>query len=234
MRWAVVLVVVTACGRIGFDNATQSSDPDARPPTIHSGRPQITILGVKGTLPNTMHDAWITSVAQNRSAITGNTTIDDAALANTEVILLLDPQKTYSAAESEAIANVVKRGGGLLATTGYGPATDLDLFNAALLAFGTQSLDLANNQTPVTDFASHPITAGVTSLPFMGGNKIVTTVPSATTIARFNGVDVATAFDFESGRVAVWGDDWVASDLAWDANTLRYWDNALAWVWPTQ
>jgi hypothetical protein len=233
MRRVLLLVVLTACGRLSFDSTT-GLDTDGRPPTIHSGRPQITILGVKGALPNVMHDAWITSVAQNRSAITGNTTIDDAALANTDVIILLDPQKTYSTAESQAIASVVKRGGGLLATTGYGPATDIDLFNAAMFAFGTQSLDLANSTTPVSDFASHPITAGVTSLPFMGGNKIVTTMPSAATIARFNGMDVATAFDFEGGRVAVWGDDWVASDLAWDANNLRYWDNALAWVWPTQ
>ena len=237
MRRVLLLVVLTACGRVNFDEARgDGGGAGDDGGTLHSGRPNITILGVNGGLAHTMFDSWITATAQNRMSITGTTTIDDATLATADLVILLDPQKTYSAAESAAIANVVARGGGLLAVTGFGPAFDRDLFNGALNAFGAQALDTPNSNTPVTALTGHPIAAGITSLPYMGGFALASTVSDMKTVVARNstGAVTALAFDLQAGRVALWGDDWITYDMTWDADTLRFWDNAFAWVWPTQ
>ena len=243
MRRALLLVMVTACGRLGFDASRSASDAqrgDAQqgdgsfdaPKTVHMGRPNVTILGTYGPMAATMFDAWITTNAQNRSSITGSTTINDAALANTDLIILVDPQKTYSFAESASIAKVVGRGGALLGLSGFS-AGDITLFNSAVFAFDVQAIGSTSTDGPVTTFASHPITAGITSLPFTGGDEITLNAPGVP-LAKINGLDIAMAFDYQLGRVMIWGDEWVTYDMTWNANVQTFWDNALAWVWPTQ
>jgi hypothetical protein len=232
---ALLLVMLAGCGRVAFDpleTPLDAASPDTSIGTVHTGRPNIMVLGVQGAFPATMFDAWITSRAQNRASITGNTIVDDAALANTDVIILLSPQKSsYTMAESTAIAAVVARGGALLALTGYQNGLDLTGFNSALVAIGVQGLAMPTFSGDVTDLPPHPITAGVDQLPYTGGYEIAA---PATPIGRVNGLVIGTAFDHQAGRVVVWGDEYVTFDTDWDAMVATFWDNALAWAWPTQ
>jgi hypothetical protein len=113
MRRLVVVALLAGCGRLAFDSqSAPSSDAGTDAPIVHTRRPNVIVLGVRGANPSTMWDALVSANAQNRSSITGSTTIDDGALATADVVILLDPQKQYSAAESAAIANVVARGAG--------------------------------------------------------------------------------------------------------------------------
>jgi hypothetical protein len=239
MRRLALAVLLVGCGRLSFDPLGASGDGssndgvavDVVAPIVHDHAPNVFILGVRGASATTMWDAVVTAKARNTASITGAATIDDVALANAEVLIVLALQKTYSPAESAAIQRFVARGGGLIVTSGYD--SDTALFDATLTAFGVQGVGMSTLDSPVTDLGSHPITAGVSSMPFVGGHEMTTT-RTVSPIGRFSGLLVACAFDEQLGRVILWDDEQLTFDANWTANTQTFWDNAFAWVWPTQ
>jgi hypothetical protein len=243
MRHVALAVVLAGCGRFSFDPLSDPSGSDAgdaRPsdaprmdaaPIIHDHPPNVVVLGTLGASVSTMWDALVTARAQNRASITGSTTINDVALAQAEVVIVMAPQKVYSAAESAAIQRVVARGGGLIVTSGYD--TDTSLFDATLVAFNVQGVGMADLNGPVTTLGSHPITAGVSQLPFIGGHAMTTTRTVAP-LGTISGQLVGCGFDEQLGRVVLWGDEQMTFDANWNTNTQTFWDNAFTWVWPQQ
>jgi hypothetical protein len=237
MRCLVVAVLLVGCGRVSFDPMNGSSTTDATfdgPRTVHTGLPYFTtVLGVQGAMPTTMFNAWITSHTNNRGDIAGNTTITDANLAQTELIVLIAPQRLYTAPEAQAIAKVVERGGALLVVSGYEDGTDRDNANAALSAMNVSVDRPITLDGPVTNLAQHPITANVVSLPFSGGYR-VTAGAQASPLGEVNGIVVGYAYEHQLGRAMVWGDEFVTFDSQWSPDVTTFWDNAFDWVWPTQ
>jgi hypothetical protein len=118
--------------------------------------------------------------------------------------------------------------------TGFQNGSDQARFNAAMTTFGVQANAMTTFSGQVMDLPAHPITTGVATLPFSGGYQIASTTTPAPPLGRANGTVVGCAFAYQAGRVMVWGDDFVTFDLDWDASVATFWDNAFAWVWPTQ
>jgi len=94
----------------------------------------------------------------------------------------------------------------------------------------------------VTMFEPHPLTEGLSELPFRGGfalqlvgepadTALIASVPS-----RIGPDELPEAVGYAQqrgrGRVFVWGDEWVAYDETWSASPMarQFWLNAIDWL----
>jgi hypothetical protein len=150
----------------------------------------------------------------------------------------------YTAAESAALADWVKAGGGLVTTIGYvadSPAIEIPNANALL-----RSLDMAYNVDPpgwtlagdldITDWSPHPLTQGVTAAHVQNGIRPVQS-SGVTTIGWAAGKrPVLAVKEAGAGRVAMWADEWITYDSDWESSTSwqieRLWLNLFKWLSP--
>jgi hypothetical protein len=96
---------------------------------------------------------------------------------------------------------------------------------------------------PVTSFATHPITAGLTSVTFNGGYGISDLGGSASTrtavafLADGSGGTVTAGYAIVSGagHAFVWGDEWIEFDSEWSTlpEIKQFWVQIFGWVAPT-
>jgi hypothetical protein len=99
------------------------------------------------------------------------------------------------------------------------------------MGYSTTRLDLNNH---VERWDPHPITQGVTKIFTSNG---VEPEGSGTTIAWGEGDRAALQIrEAASGRVAVWGDEWITYDSEWqditDQQVELLWLNLLKWLSP--
>jgi hypothetical protein len=95
---------------------------------------------------------------------------------------------------------------------------------------------------PVTQFATHPITAGLTSVTFNGGYPITdlggaasTRTPIAFLPSGSGTVDVGYAIQMGAGRAFVWGDEWIEFDSEWSMlpEIKQLWVQVFSWISPS-
>lgn len=148
--------------------------------------------------------------------------------------------RAYSAAEVEALHQWVRGGGGLATLTGYADSSEITNVNALLAPFGVSygagSILFGGGgaTAPVTHWATHPLTDGVTRVgadngyPVLGAGTVIAYEPNP------GSSDVARAVEEELGHVYVWGDEWVTYNSEWtghpDYQVSRFWLNALKWL----
>jgi hypothetical protein len=117
--------------------------------------------------------------------------------------------------------------------TGSGP--DLTRPNTLLAPFGIQYLP-GLYSGPVTTFAVHPTTTGLTSVTFEGGYTVglvdggVGGTDAVT--ASLPAGPVGIAQERGDGRLYVWGDEWVEYDSEWQSNPeiREFWIDVLGWL----
>jgi hypothetical protein len=96
---------------------------------------------------------------------------------------------------------------------------------------------------PVTDFATFPITMGLTSVTFAGGYAIADLGGSASTrtpiaflpdAADGGNVAVSYAVTMGDGHAFVWGDEWIEFDSQWSTlpQIKQLWVQVFAWISP--
>jgi hypothetical protein len=89
---------------------------------------------------------------------------------------------------------------------------------------------------PVTDFSPHPTTMGLTSVTFLGGFEVASTMAGRSeVVARLpNMVPAAQAQERGLGKVFVWGDEWIEYDSEWAAlpEIAQLWTNIFEWLTP--
>jgi hypothetical protein len=144
----------------------------------------------------------------------------------------------FSDDETTAFDAWVRGGGGLMTTIGYtqDEAKEVVNVNKLLLplglAYSTSKLDLGGD---VQNWMPHPITDGISNIHI--NNGVEPDSADATTIARGTGDKIALqVLEVDSGRIAVWGDEWVTYDSEW-ADTKGqqvelFWLNLLKWLSP--
>jgi hypothetical protein len=207
----------------------------------------IGILGNPGQNASSDFQQWLVNAGtsvQRIQTMAPTPVITAATLQPFDVVILDWLTRDYSAAEAAVFASFVISGGGVVAMSGYDNVTADDWHANSLLAplavaySGPLLLD-----GPVTDFAMHPITAGLTSVTFDGGYAISDlggTSGTRTPIAFLanpqaaGNVTVSYAIQMGSGHAFVWGDEWISFDSEWSTmpEIEQLWVQVFAWISP--
>lgn len=172
--------------------------------------------------------------------------IDADFLSAYQVVLVEYLPRDLTPDEVAALETFVRtRGRGLMTVIGFNfdnndPGPERDRASAVLapfeLAYNGEYLIPADET--LTFVPGHPTTAGVTSIPYRGGIEVIETANPA------NGTIVGTvegglrtgaiAKEIGSGRVLVFGDEWLTFDSEWNTvpDVQPFWTNILSWLAP--
>jgi hypothetical protein len=203
----------------------------------------IGILGNPGSNATSNFQSWLEArgTAVQRFQTTDGVPLTADALQPFDVIIVDLPPRSYTSDEAAIFAAWVSAGGGVASMSGYHNDTSQDWRPNSLLA----PLGLAYSGQllwgPVTQFAVHPITAGITSVTFDGGYGIsdLGTVGSTRTPIAFvsgspDSVAVSYAVQMGQGRAFLWGDEWIEFDSEWSSmpQIPELWLQVFQWISP--
>jgi hypothetical protein len=151
-----------------------AGNPDAAgaPDALSCQHLHIGILGNPGALTAADFAGWLVSAGTSVTTIltTSSVPLTAAAIAPFDVIVLDHLTRTYTASEMAIFSAWVANGGGVASMTGFTGSADDFYGNTLLAPLGVQYVTPPPLLSgPVTDFAVHPIVAGLTSITFEGG-----------------------------------------------------------------
>ncbi len=203
----------------------------------------IGILGNPGADASANFQQWLvmagTSV-QRIQTMTG-VPLTAADLQPFDVIILDWLTRDYTTMEAGFVSAFVSAGGGLVSMSGYDNNTTNDWHANSLLAPLQVAYSGPLLNGPVTMFATHPITAGLTSVTFNGGyaisdlgGKASTRTPIAFLSEGGNNVTVGYAIQMGKGHAFVWGDEWIEFDSQWSTipQIKQLWVQIFQWISP--
>lgn len=226
-------------GYVPPDASSGDPDPDAASACAHLN---IGILGKPGQNPSSNFQAWLQ--ARGTSVQRVLTTTTDALTAATlqpfDVVLLDWLTRDYTADEAAIFAAWVSAGGGFASLTGYSDNPSQDWHANSLLAPLGLAYAGPSLWGPVTQYASHPITAGITSVTFTGGYGISDLGGTASTrtpiafLPNSNNAVVGEVVQMGAGRGFLWGDEWIEFDSEWSSmpQIPQLWVQIFSWISP--
>ena len=202
---------------------------------------KIALVGNQGANPSAEFQLWLE--AQGTQVDRINTVLNeplDKAILNKYDILVLDYLiRSYTAEEQAAVQTWVDAGGGMMSMTGFTNQQFVadrpnSLFKPMGLSYNTSKGFFSG---PVTQFAPHEITMGLTSISFFGGlyvdivddginiNKTIMTLPQG---------PVGVVQDRGNGRLFMFGDEWVEFDSEWKniPQIKQFWVQTLSFLGP--
>ena len=223
---------------LAMDASTGMIDqvPDAAMPNCK--RLNIGILGKLGNTTSSNFQTWLTNAGTSAKNIETTPTdlLTASVLAEFDVIVLDELQHDYSSSEVTAFQAWVNAGGGFVSMSGFSGASDDFRANALLAPMGlAYSGSIVNG--PVTTFVPSAVTAGLTSVSFVGGYVISDLGGTATTrtpIASLPAGNVGYLVKAGQGGGFVWGDEWIEYDSEWQSipDIKQLWVNVFAWIGP--
>jgi hypothetical protein len=266
MRVAFFCVLIAACGgptTFGSDggadasnDATVDASGDAAASDASDSGPtfgdakvpdaatcttlNIGILGNPGSDTSANFQSWLIAAGTSVTRIETQSTdppITSGTIAGFDVVILDWLARDYTTSEAAAIQARIAGGGGLISMSGYNGTTSTDFRANTLLAPLSVAYSGSLLNGPVTNFATHPITQGLTSVTFNGGYAVSDLGGGSSTrtpIAFIGSTAVGYAIQLGSGRAFVWGDEWIEFDSEWTTlpQIKQLWVNIFAWVAP--
>lgn len=143
----------------------------------------------------------------------------------------------FSDAEASVFDAWVRSGGGAMTTIGYTGDEAHEVLNVNKLLSGLgvgysgTNLDLGGM---VQTWETHPVSDGITQINTQNGVEVDGS--GGKTIARSGTKLALQVAELDSGRVAVWGDEWITYDSEWadtdDQQVEHFWLNLLKWLSP--
>ncbi|HVY36941.1 MAG TPA: hypothetical protein VHM31_03375 [Polyangia bacterium] len=203
----------------------------------------IGILGNPGSNPSSNFQAWLEArgTSARRFQTDDGTPLTADALQPFDVIVIDLPPRDYTADEAAILAAWVSAGGGIASMSGYHDDTSQDWRANSLLAPLGVAYSGQRVWGPVTQFAAHPITTGLTSVTFTGGYGVSdlgtpgsTRTPIGFLPANPGSLAVAYAVTMGQGRAFVWGDEWIEFDSEWSSmpQIPQLWLQVFNWIAP--
>jgi hypothetical protein len=203
---------------------------------------RIATLGNPGTVgvPN-VFDAWLAARSIKGTTQLKDQTLTADLLKEFQVVVSqnVSVNHGYSAAEVSAMAAWVKAGGGLMTLIGYADPSEIQNVNKLLAPFGMsygpeQILQKSGaNTVPVTSWVTHPVTNGVSAIGVDNGYPVN---GAGLVLASEQGWNVLRAQEVASGKVLMWGDEWLTFDSEWKGHpeyqVELFWLNAIKWLTP--
>jgi hypothetical protein len=201
----------------------------------------IGIFGNPGAYSSSDFEQWLmmSGASVQRIQTTPGEPVTAATLQPFDVVVLDWLTRDYTTSEGATLAAWVAAGGGVASMSGYDAVTTDDWHANSLLA----PLEIAYSgpllSGPITDLATHPITAGLTSVVFEGGYAISdlgghasTRTPIAFLPAAGGEVNVGYAIQMGTGRAFVWGDEWIEFTAKGSMFPPQLWVQMFAWISP--
>ncbi len=205
----------------------------------------IALVGNQGYEPSSEFQAYLedqgTTVERINSEVMNdiNAPLTPAVLDKYDIIILDWLQRSYTPQEADAVRTWVEAGAGLMTMTGHvNNQVTIDRSNSFITPLGLKyNGSKGFFDGPVTQFAPHPITQGLTSLTFLGGLYIDVTpdmIGTNTTIMTLQQGPVGVVQERVKGRVFVFGDEWVEFDSQWQnmPEIKQFWVQTLAYLGP--
>lgn len=227
----------TACNGVDDDCNGKIDDVDVGKDGICDCL-RIGIVGNPGSNPSANFQGWLTARGTSvQRTHTAATELFDAALVDQFDVLIFDQlPRDYTSAEAEVLRVWVEAGGGFVSMTGYTDSAPDFRANALLQPFGL-SYSPGLHSEPVTIFATHPVTVGLTSVTFLGGYLVADAGGaggSSVVIGSISAGPVAYAHERGKGRAVVWGDEWIEYDSEWQTlpEIENLWVNLMSWLGP--
>jgi len=202
---------------------------------------EIVILGKKGQNPSSEFEAWLEAQGTkvDRVHTTPNEPLTAETLATYDIVLLDWLQRAYSPDEAAVLEGFITEGGGMMSLTGFtNSQVNADVTNSLIGALGlTYNTSKGWFSGPITAFAPHPITTGLTSISFFGGLFVTATddgVGTNETIMTLPQGPVGVAQERIEGRAFIFGDEWVEFDSEWKnvPEIKQFWVQTLRWLGP--
>lgn len=170
-------------------------------------------------------------------------TITPELISGYQVLIIQDvTSRKYAPAEITAIEEWVKKGGGLIAMTGYqlpdGNVNDIiKPYGLSYSPVPVLNTDYTGS-LPVKTWRDHPITKGITAIGVASGYA----VEGAGEVFA-EGQDLllgpqvlGRVLTHGEGKVVAWGDEWITKNSEWQNNkeyqVERFWQNLLSWLAP--
>ncbi len=187
-----------------------------------------------------LEDQGTTTVRINSNVMNDvNVALTPAELNKYDIIILDWLQRTYTAQEAADMKAWVEAGGGLMSMTGHtNNQTVIDRPGSLIGPMGlTYNGSAGFFSGPVTNFAPHPINAGLTSLTFAGGlfiNIVDDGIGVNQTIMTLPPGPVGVVQERMMGRLFVFGDEWVEFDSQWMnmPDIKQFWVQTLVYLGP--
>jgi hypothetical protein len=200
----------------------------------------IGIFGNAGANPSANFQQWLekSGTSVQRIQTTAGTPVTAATLQPFDVVILDWLTRDYTPAEAATVAGWIQGGGGLVSMSGYDNVTTDDWHANSLISTLGVKYEGPLLNGPVTMFATHPITAGLTSVTFAGGYGIGDlggTASTRTPIAFLPGnVNAGVAIQMGAGHAFVWGDEWIEFDSEWSTlpQIKQLWVQVFGWISP--
>jgi hypothetical protein len=200
---------------------------------------RIGIIGSPGSNPSANFQAWLEArgTSVERTHTMASETFDAVLLDKYDVIIFDRLPRQYTTDEAGVLKAWVETRGGFVSMTGYTGAAAPDFYTNTLLApFGLEYQPGLHTE-PVTMFAMHPVTVGLTSVTFAGGylvKDLGLNGGTSTVIGSISAGPVAFAHERGKGRAVVWGDEWIEFDSEWKSlpEIEQLWVNIIAWIGP--
>lgn len=201
---------------------------------------RIGIFGNPGSNTSSNFQQWLVSAGTSAERVqtTDAEPLTKAILESYDVVVLDWLTREYTSAEADTFAAWISAGGGAATMTGYNGQISSDWRANSLLAPLRVAYEGSLINGPATIFASHPITAGLTSVTFAGGYRVADlggTGSQRTPIAFLPGdVNVGYAVEMGLGRAFVWGDEWIEFDSEWSTlpEIKQLWVQVFGWISP--
>jgi hypothetical protein len=248
-------------GATNADAASGAGDPEGAPALGSAGEFQqedggtqdstecqhlnIGILGNQGSNPAAHFQTWLetsgTSV-QRIQAAAPTPPLDAATLRPFDVVILDRLTRDYTPAEADVITAFVTGGGGLVSMSGYLDNTTDDWHANSLMTGLGVAYSGDRKWGPVVDFVAHPITAGLTSVTFVGGYPVADlgtpgAVRTALGFLNPSGSKTPVGYAIQAGlgRALVWGDEWIEYDSEWNnqPEIKQLWVQTFSWLAPS-
>lgn len=200
---------------------------------------RIGIIGGPGSNPSANFQAWLQArgTTVERTHTTPGEVFDAALLAKYDVLIFDRLPREYTAEEAGQLKTWMDERGGFVTMTGYTGSAAPDFYPNALLAPIGLEYQAGLYNEPVTMFAMHPVTTGLTSVTFAGGYLVKDlggNGGTSTAIGSISAGPVAFAHERGNGRAVIWGDEWIEFDSEWKSlpEIEQLWVNMIAWVGP--
>ncbi len=227
-------------GRVGTGGASLQGDASSGGADGGCSQLNIGILGNPGSNSSSNFQSWLEArgTSVQRFQTTDGEALTAGALQPFDVIVVDLPPRDYTTDEAAIFAAWVSAGGGVASMSGYHNDTSQDWRANSLLA----PLGVAYSGQllwgPVTQFASHPMTVGLTSVTFTGGygiSDLGVAGATRTPIAFLPGpITAGIAVTLGSGHAFVWGDEWIEFDSEWSSmpQIPQLWLQVFNWLSP--
>ena len=203
----------------------------------------IALIGNQGANPSAEFQMWLEAQGTqvDRISTMQNEVLDKATLNKYDIIILDYLIRSYTPDEAMTTQTWVEGGGGLMSMTGFTNAQfAADRPNSLIKPMGlSYNTSKGFFSGPVTQFVPHPITMGLTSISFYGGlfidivndgvgvNKTIMTLPQG---------PVGVVQERLSGRLFIFGDEWVEFDSEWKniPQIKQFWVQVLSYLGPKE